>query len=77
MRAKKFKPSIPQEVVSNLEEAIVKTGDCSEIPTIPPCPPSDPSLSIKTPAVIEWWFTYHPAQAAVMYAGLTLPKSPN
>lgn len=38
---------------------------------IPPCPESDPMKGMKDPAVIEWWFTHHPAQAAVMYEDLT------
>lgn len=42
--------------------------------SIPLLPESDPTLGMKTPAVVAWWFEFHPAEAAVKYAGLTLPQ---
>jgi hypothetical protein len=70
MSAKKPKTIDP---AAGTDEALKPMKDYVESMKIPPCPPSDPSLSIKTPAVVEWWFQYHPEEAAVKYAGLTLP----
>ena len=48
------KPKPKAKVIDNLE-------------VIPPCPEMDPRMGDKTPAVIEWWHTYHPEAAAEKY----------
>jgi hypothetical protein len=42
---------------------------------IPECPPEDPAKGDKTPAVIKWWFTYHPEEAATKYANRKFDRS--
>lgn len=37
--------------------------------SIPPCPTGSPDAGDKDPAVIRWWFTHHPAEAAKRYQG--------
>lgn len=36
---------------------------------VPECPPCDPTMGDKTPAVIAWWFKYNPETAAKRYSG--------
>lgn len=53
----------PPAVVEDVLEAPRATG------AIPPCPEMDPMAGDKTPAVVAWWFKYHPKEAAAKYQG--------
>jgi hypothetical protein len=55
------------------------TADADASPVksnIPPCPEGNPDQGMKSPEVVEWWFTYHPEQAKAKYGGLTFPEAP-
>jgi len=41
---------------------------------IPPCPPQTLAAGDKTPEVIDWYFKYHPEQAAIRYANRKFTK---
>lgn len=60
----KKREAVPQDV-----ETVAET-----VASIPPCPPCDPAMSIKTPEVVAWWFKYFPVEAEAKYAGLTVPR---
>jgi hypothetical protein len=49
------------------------TGKAAEIP---PCPPGDPAMGDKTPAVMAWYKEYHPEEYERRYAGRTVPPLP-
>jgi len=42
--------------------------------SIPPCPPQSIEAGDKTPEVIDWYFKYHPEQAAIRYANRKFTK---
>jgi hypothetical protein len=73
------KPRKPKTVEPETVEAVeIPAAVVVEImpAVIPECPPSDPALGMKTPAVVAWWFEHYPAEAAARYAGLTMPEFP-
>ena len=76
MSAKPRKPKLaepkPVEAVEIPAAVVVEI----ESQAVPECPPSEPSLGMKTPAVVAWWFEHYPAEAAARYAGLTMPEFP-
>jgi hypothetical protein len=47
----------------------VSSGFPSGDGNIPPCPPEDPQMGTKTPAVVEWYKRYQPEQWAQMHHG--------
>lgn len=63
-------PKVPAKRGRKPKTSIMNHTD-GDTGIIPPCPQGDPMKGMKDPAVVEWWFTYHPAQAAVMYEDLT------
>lgn len=38
-----------------------------ESDAVPPAPPRDPQLGDRTPAYVEWFYQYHPKEAAEHY----------
>ena len=75
MSAKTKKSKNPAEiaVVDAVDENPVESSEIVASVGVPPCPPSDPNLGMKTPAVVAWWFKHHPEQAKARYGGLTYP----
>ena len=69
MSAKPRKPKA--EPLDETSEVVIPEVETPKA-VIPPCPAMDPSRSMKTPAVVAWWFKYFPEDAVKRYAGLTL-----
>jgi hypothetical protein len=65
---------LPAAEVTLIPAPVVRVEIKSTV--IPECPPSEPALGMKTPAVVAWWFEHYPAEAAARYAGLTMPEFP-
>ncbi len=60
-------PLVPGDPKIDALKIVPAPSDKPPLMGVPPCPEEDPAAGEKTPAVVEWWFTHHTAEAVVKY----------